>query len=67
MNYLDKRINADHLNHFINNGWVNIDLGLDPIFIKKILIEIKLLRKRAMDEKYELGRVYYDHLFNTIL
>lgn len=64
MNYLDKRINADHLNHFINNGWVNIDLGLDPIFIKKILIEIKLLRKRAMDEKYELGRVYYDHLFN---
>ena len=53
MNYLDKK----DLNHFINNGWVNIDLGLDPIFINKILIEIKLMRKRAMDEKYEFGRV----------
>ena len=39
LNFIENRITDDHVNHFKKNGWVNIDLGLDPIFIDKTLDE----------------------------
>jgi hypothetical protein len=64
LNFVENRITDYHVNHFKKNGWVNIDLGLDPIFIDKTLLELKLMKKKAKAKKHEFGRVYFDHLFN---
>ena len=64
LNFLDKRVTIDDINHFKSNGWVNIDLQIDDEIIDKTLKELKLVREKAISSKYKFGRVYYDHLFD---
>ena len=44
LNFLDKRVTIDDINHFKSNGWVNIDLQIDDEIIDKTLKELTFFK-----------------------
>lgn len=61
---MDKRVTANDINHFMSNGWVNIDLQVEEEIIDKALDGLKSMREESIRSKYKYGRVYYDYLFD---
>ena len=60
--FKDKRINQNHINHFQQKGWVNVELNLEDEIIKNALNDLKKMRSNTIKSNYPFGRVYFDHI-----
>ena len=61
---MEKRLKKEHFAHFREKGWVNIDLGLDDLFIDRVHKALHKMRNDAITNNYKYGRVYFDHIFD---